>query len=456
MTFLSQIQNEQILIVGFSYRTGLATANHLLAKGISISISDSKPESELTHLIKQLKGQAKNLFFGKQSTAQLNGIDRIILSPGVPRSIPLIQEAVKLGIPVTGEIELAYLLCQAKKIIGITGTDGKSTTTSLIYELLKSERKVMMGGNIGIPFISFVDKIDAQTYVLLELSSYQLEDIPYFKCDIAAVLNVAEDHLDRYNGFNHYLETKKNIFRNQNAGDIALLNYDDEHYQQVSQGIKARVYSISKENQQQSAYVLDNTVYFKNEPIASLANIKLQGIHNLENILAAVSIAKLVGISNQTIEKVLTEFKGLPHRNEYVDTVHGVDFINDTKGTTINAVKKSLLSQTKPVVLIMGGQDKGVNFAQLHPYIHGRVKVLVLYGEAREKIDQELQFSPTRLVRNLEEAFAQAIEQAAQKDLVLLSPGCTSFDQYQSYEKRGEHFIELVKAWKSREFKTSI
>lgn len=448
MTFLDQLKEENILIVGFGYRTGLTTANCLLKKGITVSISDSKSKDQLSSLIKDLIGSIKRFYFGKQNISQLNDIDRVILSPGVPRTIPLIQQALQKKIPVTGEVELAYQLCHPKKLIGITGTDGKTTTTTLVYELLKQQFPVKMGGNIGIPFISFVDEVDENSIVLLELSSYQLEEVPHFKCDIAIFLNLSEDHLDRYDNFNHYLEAKRNIFKNQSEQDIAILNYDDPHYERISQGIKSQVRTFSKQNKKANIFTSDSKIIYKNKEVISLDEIKLKGVHNLENTLAAILIAKEVDVSNQVIQTVLKEFKGLPHRNEYIDSIQGIDFINDSKATTINSVTKSLLSQDKPIVLLMGGQDKGLNFSLLKPFLEKRVKQLILFGEAKEKIDKEIQFSPTLVLGNLEEAFTEAVRIAVAGDVVLLSPACTSFDQYENYEKRGNHFRELVFGWK--------
>ncbi len=446
MTFLQQLKREHLLIIGFGYRTGLSTANYLISKGIKVSISDSKSEKDLKPLEDQLIGPIHHFYYGDQSSNQLSGINRVILSPGVPRTVPLIQEALRRGIPVTSEIELAFLLCNPRMIIGITGTDGKTTTTTLLYKLLKEEFNVFVGGNIGIPFISFADDVDDRSIVLLELSSYQLEDMPLFNCHIASILNVSEDHLDRYNHFQDYLKAKKNIFKNQTDKDYAILNLDDPHYETISQGVNSQILVFSKENTDADVYIKDSKVFMKGKEVVSLVDIKLKGVHNLENILAAVSIAKLAGSSDLVVQKALNDFKGLPHRNELIDIVGGVDYINDSKGTTTNSVIKSLLSQEKPVILMMGGRDKGLNFAELKPHIEKKVKGLILFGEAKEKIDREIQFPPTYLVNDLKEAFHLAVQMAKKGDNVLLSPGCTSFDQYTSYEKRGDHFRELVKS----------
>ncbi|GMT49950.1 MAG: UDP-N-acetylmuramoylalanine--D-glutamate ligase [bacterium] len=444
MNFLQQLKREHILVVGFGYRTGLSTSNYLMDKGIKVSISDSQNEKDLKSLKDQLIGPLQHFYCGKQSSNQLDDIDRVILSPGVPRAIPLIHEALRRGLSVTSEIELAFLLCHPKMIIGITGTDGKTTTTTLLNDLLKGEFKVFMGGNIGIPFISFVDQVDDKSIVLLELSSYQLEDMPLFNCHIASVLNVSEDHLDRYNHFQDYLNAKKNIFKNQTDQDYAILNLDDPHYETISKGIKGQILLFSQGNSNADVYINASKIVFKGREVVSLVDIKLKGVHNLENILSAVSMAKLAGSSDSVIQKVLNEFRGLPHRNELIDTIGEVDYINDSKATTINSVIKSLLSQDKPIILMMGGRDKGLNFSELKPHIDEKLKVLILFGEAKEKIDRKIQFHPTYLVGDLEEAFHLALQMAKGGDSVLLSPGCTSFDQYVSYEKRGDHFRELV------------
>ena len=448
MAFFQQLKQEHLLIVGFSERTGLAVAQYLSDKDIPYSISDSRDEGTLSPLLKGLKVQPRALYAGKQDSSQLAGVDRVILSPGVPRAIPLIQEAQKNRIPVTGEVELAYLLSPAGCHIGITGTDGKTTTTTLCYEILKRDFSVWMGGNIGVPFISFVDELNADSKVILELSSYMLEEIPHLNCNIASVLNVSPDHLDRYNSFEDYLEAKKNLLRMQSETDHAVLNMDDPHYERLSQDIRSGILSFSKDRPDATAFIRDSEVIYQGRAIVSLVDIPLRGQHNLENILAAVLISKLAGVRDSSIQEVIREFKGLPHRNETVDELGGILFINDSKATTINSVAKSLVSQDRGIILLIGGKDKGLDFGDLRHAVESRVKSLILFGEAREKIRAELQYDSTILVGDLEEAFSEALKVAVEGDVVLLSPGCTSFDQYQSYEERGNHFRELVMRYK--------
>ncbi len=445
MEFIEQLKKEHILIVGLGLKTGLSVANYLLSKDINnISISDSKTKDELYNLISKLIKPVKHIYCGKQGDYQLTNVDRIILSPGVARSIPLIQKAVESNIPITSEIELAYLLCNPKLIIGITGTDGKTTTTSIVHRIIEQEMKVKVGGNIGIPFISVVDDVDENTIVVLELSSYQLEDVQRLNCNIAAILNISEDHLDRYNNFNEYINAKKNILKNQSESDIIILNYDDPYYKKLSSNIKSKLYTFSKDNQNQTAYIKSSCIYFMTEKVISIDKIKLKGIHNIENILASICIAKLLGISNKSIEKVLMEFSGLENRNEFVKKVNGISFINDSKATTVNSVIKSLLSYDKGIILIMGGQDKGLDFSKLIPFMDNRVKLLILMGEAKTKINKAINFYNTKLVSDLEQAFYTAVNHAKNNDVILLSPGCASFDLYKNYEERGSHFKKLV------------
>lgn len=444
MTFLEQLKQEHILIIGFGFRTGLATANYFAKKGIRFSISDSKSSESLRDLVNQLQGNAENLYFGPQDNSQLDNIDRIILSPGVPRRIALVQEAIKRNIPVTGEIELGYLLCKPKLVIGITGTDGKTTTTTLIYEILKQEEKVKLGGNIGIPFISFIDEVDSNTIVLLELSSYQLEDVPFYNSNVACILNVSPDHLDRYGSFDDYLNAKLNIFKNQSDNDFAIINLDDPHHEKISKAVNSQKIFFSRNHDNSNTYINSNKdVNWNNIKIANITNIPLKGLHNEENILAALSIVKLVGISDESIQKVLNTFKGLPHRNEFIAEHKGISFINDSKATTINSVLKSLNSLDYPVTLLLGGQDKGLDFTELQDSIIEKVKTLILFGEAKDKIKANLNFENTLLCNDLEEAFKQAVVNSTEGS-ILLSPACTSFDQYKSYEERGHHFKSLV------------
>jgi len=448
---LKQLTNEHILIVGFGYRTGLLTSNFLMQKDITVSISDNKNESELSNLFQKLIKQPENFYTGNQTEEQLKGIDRIILSPGVPFAIPLIQSAVKRGIPVWSEIELAYrFLPDGVKIIGVTGTDGKSTTVSLIHHILKTKFNSFLGGNIGTPFISFVENITPGDVVVLELSSYQLEYNETFNCDIACILNIAEDHLDRYSSFDEYINAKENILKSQRKQDIAILNADDSSFKRHLNCVKGKLVSFSKfSSKKTDAYIDNNSIFYNNKKICSTDILKIKGVHNLENTLCSVAVACELSVDFEKIHTALSTFEGLHHRNEFIRTFNGIDFINDSKATTINAVKKALESQEKPVILMLGGRDKGLDFSQLDSLIEKKTKNIILFGEARDKIASQIKNGKKYdRIADFTMAVTEAYKKANKGDVVLLSPGCTSWDVFSSYEERGDFFRKIVLEFK--------
>ncbi len=444
-----RLEGEHILVVGF-YRTGLQTANFLLSRGIRVSITDIKSEQELAGDREKLLKPVENFFTGNQTPDQLKGIDRIILSPGVPRIIPLIQKAIEMGIPIWSEIQLAYnYLPQDITIIGVTGTDGKSTTVSLIHALLSTTYRTFLCGNIGTPFISFIPEIQPCDKVVLELSSYQLEDNESFRCDIACILNISEDHLDRYPSLDAYMSAKENILKMQNKTGIAVLNADSEYFERQKEWVHGKLVAFSRLQKNQIAIIDNNNIIYNKEHICPIDTIKIKGVHNLENALCAVAVAKELNVSAQNLSKVLQEFAGLEHRNEHVAVVNGVEFINDSKATTVNAVRKAIESQVKPVVLMLGGRDKGLDFSKLNDLLPGRVKHIVYFGEARNKIAGEIGTGISfDIVQGFREAVETGYKRAENGDAVLLSPGCTSWDEFKSYAERGEVFKKIVRELK--------
>ncbi len=442
-------RGEHILITGFS-RTGLAAANFLMQNHAKVSITDIQPIEKLQENLDQLVGHPCNVFTGNQTAEQLNGIDKIILSPGVPRAIPLIQKAIEKNIPVLSEIELAYrYLPENVKIIGVTGTDGKSTTTNLISKMLSTTYRVHTGGNIGTPFISFVHQVKPGDFIVLELSSYQLEHNETFKCNVACILNISQDHLDRYDTFDDYISVKENILKNQHENSISILNKDSEYFSRHSKLVKGILISFSLTNKNSDIFLDNNNIIYNSNNICHTNIIKLQGIHNLENILCAIAVAKQYSVNNEKIKLVLKTFVGLEHRNEFVININGINFINDSKATTVNSVKKAIQSQNKPVILLLGGRDKGLDFSKLNKDINEKVKHIVLFGEAMNKIASQLNVKvATDIISEFELAVKTAYSIADSGDVVLLSPGCTSWDAFSSFEHRGRVFKEIVRGFK--------
>lgn len=438
-----------ILILGFTKRTSFSAAKILLEEGNRVLISDKVRDNEKIGLLSELKkfGRFDDLL-GMQTPEILDKtkIDFLLPSPGVPMSIPVIQEARKKGILIIGDIELFYRHFPENIYIGITGTDGKTTTTTLVYEIIKKEREVFLGGNIGIPVFEHFHSIKKDSVLVLELSSFQLEEVKDFHPGAGAILNIAEDHLDRYDSLENYLAAKKNIFKNQEAPDFAVLNLDSPFFEQLKDGIKANILTFSLTSEKASIYYKNNSIYYNDKSYIDSKDIKLMGIHNVENAMAAILLSKSIGISDDNIKETLSTFKGLEHRLEFVREIKGVEFYNDSKSTTVNALEKALRSFEKPVILIAGGRDKGLDFTKIRELIHKKLKELILIGEASEKIKNELEFKPNYKASDFKDAVLHASNSARSGDIVLLSPACASFDMFKDYEERGRAFKDMVKS----------
>ncbi|MCX7820324.1 MAG: UDP-N-acetylmuramoyl-L-alanine--D-glutamate ligase [Brevinematales bacterium] len=439
--------DKNILLVGFTKRTSFAVAK-ILGKNNKIFISDSVSNEEKLSLIKELESYGINLtnLLGNQSKEILNEykIDLIIVSPGVPLNIPLLISAKQKNIEVIGDIELFYRFFPSNIYIGITGTDGKTTTTTLVYELLKTEQKTLLGGNIGLPVFELFNEIKNDDKIVLELSSFQLEAIKNFKPHIGLFLNLAEDHLDRYSSMEEYLNAKKRIFMNQTEEDFAIVNLDSPYYEKIIKGVKSKILTFSITNENATIYYKDNTIFYEKKPFIDRDEIFIKGIHNVENSMAAILAAKLMGVSEANIKNVLKNFKGVEHRLEFVRNINGVDYYNDSKSTTVNSLEKALLSFDRPIILIAGGRDKGLDFTKIKELAHKKLKTLVLIGEAKDKIKKELDFKESFYASDLEEAVKISKQKSSPGDIILLSPGCASFDMFKNYEERGKVYKEIV------------
>lgn len=445
--YIDYLKKQNILIVGAAPRSGVSIANTLFDLGIEYTLSDNKSKEELKESIDALKNKHSNFFFKNQDINILKDVTLIIISPGVPREIPLIKEAYNKNVKVIGEIEFAYRLIPDNKYIAITGTDGKTTTTTLTYEIIKSYKDARLVGNVGNTFSKDVENIKKNEIIILELSSFQLETIELFHPNTAAILNIAQDHLDRYSSIETYFEAKKHIYKNQNKYDFLILNFDNIYTNSIIEKIEnTNVMTFSAKNKKATIYVDDeDNIYYKNEKLFSIKKRKIIGAHNRENIIASILISINANIPVDIIEKIVNNFNGLSHRTELVDVIKGVSYINDSKATSMTSVLNAIKSFDKNIILIMGGYYKGINFSPLSPIIKERVKCLILTGEARNIIDEMITFDNKIIIKDFDKAFNYAKKISKKGDTVLLSPGCASYDRFKNYEERGEHFKNLVK-----------
>lgn len=447
---MGNLKNKKVLVVGLG-KSGVAVSRLLLQEGAIVTATDSRPFEVLPEEAKELVKQGVNIEAGIHNNETFLSSDLIVLSPGVPAEIPQITEAKSNGISIIGEAELAYQFLNAP-LIAVTGSNGKSTTTTLIGEIIKAKGdSVFVGGNLGTPLSEYVLSGNKNSCIVAELSSFQLETIEAFRPHIAVLLNITPDHLDRYHCMKGYEDAKFRIFENQDNSDFSIINSDEPWSNGFNKRTKGKVVAFSRKIK------VENGIYVENGKVVSsienhagvicdVSGIAIKGVHNLENSMAAVAAALLSGCSPEIIAHTLKEFKGLEHRLEFVREVNGVRYINDSKGTNVGAVMKSIEGFSEPVLLIAGGRDKGSDFTPLRPLIKDKVKKLILIGEAREKIKSALeQITETVYADSLEEAVDIAIRGAEKGDVVLLSPACASFDMFKNFEDRGRKFKEIVK-----------
>jgi UDP-N-acetylmuramoylalanine--D-glutamate ligase len=454
-----ELKNKKVLVVGLG-RSGVASAFFLQEHGAKVIVSDSKSEAQLQSEVPALLDRGISIETGQHGERTFRDQDLIVVSPGVPSDQPQLQHARTLGIPVIGEVELAFRFLQGK-ILAITGSNGKTTTTTLVGEILaKSGKKTLVGGNIGTPVISLAGQATPETLVVLEISSFQLESIQQFRPWIAAILNITPDHLDRHHTFEAYVAAKARIFENQRsraeenqpAGDLAVLNADDPTCVALKSKVKGPLLWFSRRQRVESgAFLIGEQIVFRQngqeQPVLSRSDIQLKGEHNLENVLAAVCMTMAAGCAPQQVRQAVQEFRAVEHRLELVSTINGVTFYNDSKATNVDATVKALESFPGNIHIILGGKDKGSDYSVLNPLLRERVKRVYLIGAASDKIATQVQ-GATALVRSgtLERAVRQAFDAAVPGDVVLLAPACASFDQFENYEHRGRVFKELVRS----------
>ena len=440
------LKGKRVTVVGLA-RSGIAAARALRDLGAVVTVTDKKPVEQLREQLKALGSGFVKVAAGGHPARIFIETDLIVLSPGVPK-IPAILEARRHGVKVISELELAWLLSDSP-FIGITGTNGKSTVTTLVGLMLKkSRKKVLVAGNIGNALTEEPRLLRGQDWIVAEISSFQLEDIETFRPAVAAILNITQDHLDRYHDIADYGEVKANIFRNQTEQDFLVLNDDDPLVRPMAGRAASRVIPFSRlRDLDHGACVKDGYIVFKKERICRVDDMQIQGVHNLENALAAAALSLAAGADRRAVETVLKEFPGLEHRLEFVREKNGVAYINDSKGTNVGAVVKSVEGFTRPVILIAGGLDKGSDFSPLYDLFRRKVKLLILIGKAADKMAKVLgTATETVLAKTLEDGVRLAAAKAVSGDVVLLSPACASFDMFKDFEDRGRQFKEAVRA----------
>jgi UDP-N-acetylmuramoylalanine--D-glutamate ligase len=426
-------------------RSGIAAARALHALGARVTVTDRKPLDQLDEQVKALGAAGVTIEAGGHPDRIFFETDLIVLSPGVPKIAPIL-EAQRHGVRVISELELAWQLSDAP-YVGITGTNGKSTVTTLVGLMLaRAKRKVLVAGNIGNALTEDIALLRDQDWIVAELSSFQLEDIVTFRPRIAAILNVTQDHLDRYHSIDEYGEAKARIFLNQRKEDLLVLNFDDPLVKSYALRTSATVVPFSRRLRfNPGACVLKGYLAVNNKRILPVKEIRITGVHNLENSLAAAALAISAGADVKSVAAVLREFSGLEHRLEFVRKKGGITYINDSKGTNVGAVVKSVEGFTQPVILIAGGLDKGSDFSPLYGLFKQKVKLLILIGKAADKMAKTLGTSTeTVFAKTLQDAVRLASKRAERGDVVLLSPACASFDMFKDFEDRGRQFKDAV------------
>jgi len=449
------LANKRVLVVGLG-KSGVASALFLKKHGARVTVSDAKPEDQLRSEIPLLLDHGITVETGGHGDRTFRGQDLIVVSPGVPVDAPHLVQARALGEPVIGEIELAAQFLPGP-IVAITGSNGKTTTTTLVGEILGAGGlPTVVGGNIGTPAISLVERATANTWAVLEVSSFQLETVQTFRPRIAVILNITPDHLDRHRTFEAYAGAKARIFENQQSDDFAVLNEDDPACVNLAKRVNAQLFWFSRQKEvQRGAWLSGGRILFRDaarqQEIMLVADIPLKGAHNVENALAGVCVGMLVGSSPERIREAIRNFKAVEHRLEFVARIRNVDYYNDSKATNVDATIKALESFPANIHLILGGKDKGSDYSVLNDLLRRRVKRVYTIGAAAPKIESQIKEAADIFhAETLEKAIRRAAQDAKPNDIVLLAPACASFDQFDSYEHRGKVFKDVVKSLEDR------
>lgn len=446
-------------IVAGTGKSGISAAKLLVKHGVKVYLFDENRDRDAAGVL-ALTGGAElvNVVLGELPEEALESAQLMVISPGIPVDAPFTDIVRAAGIPIWSEIELAYHYGKGK-IAAITGTNGKTTTTALVGEIVKAyNEKTIVVGNIGIPYTELCDSTDDESATVAEISSFQLETVIDFHPDVSAVLNLTPDHLNRHYTFENYGNVKFSITKNQTMDDVCVLNYDDEHTRKMGTKAGCRVVYFSRlEKPENGVYVEDGDIVLEDNgrktDVLALKDLKLLGAHNVENVLAAVGISYYMGVPVDIIRETATSFKAVEHRIEYVETIDGVSYYNDSKGTNPDAAIKGIQAMSAPTFLIGGGYDKGSEYDEWIDAFDGKVKCLVLIGQTAEKIAEcaaKHGFENIVLRDNLEEAVRYCHDNAKDGDAVLLSPACASWGQFDNYEQRGRMFKEYVRGYQNQ------
>ena len=444
-------QNNKILILGFA-RSGYEAAKLLIRRGNEVILNDAKEEEKQDSLkVKELRDLGVQFVFGSHPDELLDSsFDYLIKNPGVPIDHKYVLKARELGIEVINEVEMAYrLIPEGVTIVGITGTNGKTTTTTLTYNILKNAYadRVVLAGNIGFPLSSVLEDLHKDTILVMEVSCQQGENFKEFHPHIGVVTNFSEAHIDFMKTYEHYKEVKARMFYKQDSNDIAILNYSNADVMSELKNIKSQKKYFSSKEEVDGCYLKDRDIYYYGNKILSIDEIKIKGMHNVENCMAAIMVAKEMGVDDSIICQTIRDFKGVEHRLEYVDTVHGVEYYNDTEATNIKCTQIALSSFNKPIILFLGGMERGQKFEDLTPYMDS-VKAVIAIGTCRERVGEYARSigKDVYVFEHLVDGFQKAVQIAQDGDVVLLSPASASWDQYKECEVRGAEFKDQVKS----------
>lgn len=442
-----ELKDKKVLVSGMA-KSGVAAARLLKKLGAVVTLQDAKTEDKLGEEPAKLRKEGIELYLGANPDDIVEDMELLVMSPGVPTELPFVEKARAKGIEVIGEIELAYRFCNSP-VVGITGTNGKTTTTTLVGDIVKAYiQNTYVVGNIGNPFADIALDTTKDGAVVAELSSFQLETIKYFKPKVSAVLNITPDHLNRHHTLEAYTQAKERVFENQTADDFCVLNANDEATLKMADKTAAKVifFSLNKPLDE-GIYSDEKSIYIKalgyDEKILDIDELNILGGHNVENVMAAVGCSVAMGVPMDIIRKVLKEFMGVEHRIEYVRTINGVTYYNDSKGTNPDASIKAVLAMKRPICIIAGGYDKGVSFDEWIELFPGRVKFAAVIGAVSDQICASMDkigFKSYQRAASFEEAMELCCKNAEDGDCVLLSPACASWDMFDSYEQRGRIF----------------
>lgn len=441
------LRDKNVLVVGAA-RSGQAVARFLISRGVPVTLTDTRESEEL-----QLKGlKGVGLVLGGHPEIFSGRWNLVVVSPGVRFDAPLLVQARRLGIPVLGELELAWRFVRAP-MVAVTGTNGKTTTTALLGEVFRQAgRRTLVAGNIGIPLIGEVEKYGPEDMIVAEVSSFQLETVYEFHPRVAVVLNLTPDHLDRHGNMQTYVQAKAAIFANQNRSDWTVLNYDDPLTAALARRTRGSVIFFSRRHRlEQGVFVHDGQILTREAGretlICASAALSIPGTHNLENALAAVTVGRALGVEAAVLARALTGFRGVPHRCEAVGQIEGIMYVNDSKATNPEAAGRALDAYSQPIVLIVGGRNKGNDFVSFMEKARGKVRVLIVLGECAEEMAHAAGCAGVnRVLRaaDLPEAVGLARDVVFPGEIVLLSPACASWDMFKNYEERGDLFRRLV------------